>query len=76
MLDSGDWRLTSVAAWPFGRGVGTEMTKAVTADADRSRPGGSSHAENRRVGSLYERFGFTYPRPGRRVMRRDPIATG
>ena len=74
-LDDGEWRLSSVAAWPFGRGIGSELTEAVTADADRSERTVQLTAENRRVGSLYERFGFTYPRPGRREMRRDPIQT-
>ncbi len=74
-LDSGDWRLTSVAAWPFGHGVGTEVTKAVTADADRRGRAVRLTAQNRRVGSLYERFGFTYPQVGRREMRRTPDPT-
>ncbi|HEY5881794.1 MAG TPA: hypothetical protein VIU11_22990 [Nakamurella sp.] len=69
----GAWRLRSVAAWPFGRGIGSELTEAVTADADRCQRTLQLTAENRRVGSLYQRFGFTYPRSGRHEMRRDPI---
>lgn len=71
-LDSGDWRLSSVAAWPFRRGVGTDITTAVTADADRGGRAIVLTAENRRVGRLYERFGFSYSQPGRRQMRRNP----
>lgn len=71
----GVWRLTSVAAWPFGQGVGTELTRAVTDDADRSQRTIQLTAENRRVGRLYERFGFTYERPGRRGMRCEPLRT-
>jgi hypothetical protein len=74
-IGDGAWCLSSVAAWPFGRGIGSELTEAVTADADRSQRTVQLTAENRRVGSLYERFGFTYPQPGRREMRRDPIQT-
>ena len=74
-IGDGVWRLTSVAAWPFGRGIGSELTKAVTADADRRQIVVQLTAQNRRVGILYERFGFAYPRPGRREMRRDPIRT-
>lgn len=70
--DTCAWRLTSVAAWPFGRGIGTELTRAVTVDADRTGRTVQLTAENRRVGAMYERFGFTYVRPGRREMRRNP----
>lgn len=69
----GSWRLSSVAAWPFGRGIGTELTRAVVTDADRCQRTLELTAENRRVGSLYERFGFVYPRPGRREMHRSPV---
>lgn len=72
VVDGGAWRLTSVAAWPFGRGIGTQLTQAIAVDADHSGHVVQLTAENRRVGALYERFGFTYPAPGRRGMRRTP----
>lgn len=74
-LHDGSWRLSSVAAWPFNQGIGTQLTAAVTTDADRNERTVQLMAENRRVGHLYERFGFTYSRRDRRVMRRDPIQT-
>lgn len=73
--DDGVWHLSSVAAWPFRHGIGSELTEAVTADADRSHRAVQLTAENRRVGSLYKRFGFICPQTGRRQMRRDPIPT-
>lgn len=72
-LGDGAWRLTSVAVWPFGRGIATALTEAVTADADLCQRVVRLTAENRRVGSLYERFGFTYARQGRHEMLRDPV---
>jgi len=72
LRDNGVWQLTSVAAWPFERGIGAQLTSAATVDADRSQTVIQLTVENRRVGRLYERFGFRYEHPGRRGMRREP----
>lgn len=61
--DSGRvWVLESVAAWPFGAQLGTELVERICADADEADSGITSirlTADTAGLAGWYARFGFT-----------------
>lgn len=82
---SGAWDLTSVAAWPFKRDLGTHLVGEICRDADDAGREVILESRNDRVARLYLRHRFVEdPQRGRRAMRRTatpqahsgPAATG
>lgn len=70
---SGAWKLTSVAAWPFKRHLGTRLVGDCCRDADDTGCEIVLLAQNDRVAGLYRRHHFVEdPQRGRRAMRRMP----
>jgi len=75
VTSSGAWHLTSVAAWPFERNLGTHLVRAICRDADDEGFEIVLQAQNPRVAGLYNRHRFVDD-PGRdhRAMRRLPTS--
>lgn len=74
---SGDWDLTSVAAWPFKRDVGTYLVREICQDADNANRVIVLKAQNDRVARLYTRHQFVDDgERDHRAMRRLPEPPG
>lgn len=65
---AGTWRVSSVAAWPRGRGAGTAVMADLIAEADRRGLGLELTPSSSRVRAWYEGLGFQ-PEHGQRLVR-------
>lgn len=74
LTPEGAWKLSSVAAWPFARHLGSRVVGECCRDADDAGCEVVLLAQNERVAGLYRRHQFVDdPEGGRRAMRRMPV---
>lgn len=75
VTDRGAWNLTSVAAWPFNRQLGTHLVGEICRDADTEGCEIVLEAQNPRVAALYNKHHFVDdPGRDRLAMKRLPTS--